>query len=143
MQQSRVESLSAPVGIKQPSTDPTAALAEWVNDTRKSQGLEPLQSSKALEDSIARLWKTKNITHDRRIIKPVREKLSAQGLLFLGENKAMSADLNQATHLFWTSPTHRKLLLEQKATHLAVKVSKVNESFFSLIVIAQKRKTSE
>ncbi len=112
----------------------------WINRVRKKEGMKALLvGEELLQEETRKLASFLGVGHNRVVINEVSHRLWLAGYQFLGENRALAENFQELASLFWFSPRHRDLLLDQKAETLALYQKPLAGASFYVALVAKRR----
>lgn len=119
-------------------TDSPEHLLSWINRLRRGEKLSHLaRLPEPMQQTVATLLNTQGVVHDRRRLSSVKSAFSQASAQFLGENRVQGSSFNDIAWLLWNSPPHRKLLLNDRATHIDIQSVPAGREQLFVIVLAK------
>lgn len=107
------------VDEKNLNTNPELMFIKWVNAIRSRYKIREIHTNAILTKMINPLAKAETSTHFREDTSKLFQSAQKQRLKLIGENRAVGNSIQQIAQYFWTSPSHRALLLDSQADYLA------------------------
>ena len=114
-------------------TDKTLA---WINNVRIQNQRNPVIPVGDLNQTAKTLAEHAEVAHDMKLLADESVRLRSKHLTLLGEDRVKAKTLDEALTLLWISPSHRDLLLSEKAVGVGISVVSGGELFLQ-ITLAQ------
>lgn len=96
-------------------------LKEWINSVRRFHGIKAVSFDNEVVNQAVRLLSSgESVKHDRPLLKKVTGLLDKKGVRLIGENRARGITEEDVEWLFWNSPRHRDLILDETAQFAGV-----------------------
>jgi len=108
-------------------------LPQWINSTRISEGLKPLQPIQNLDATA--LLQNEDVSHLRAQMELVRVKAEKVGIKLVAEDRVIAKDLQEAAWLLWNSPRHRDSLLDANISKATVFQKQIQNSDQILFIV--------
>jgi hypothetical protein len=116
------------------SDAPELVLARWINELRKNEKLPPIIFGALPMAEAANLLSIGGgIIHNRKLLKNAKDLLAGRKFTLIGEDRVKAESIPSLAWHLWNSPRHRRLLLDNKATHLGISLQKQYDGFFAVI----------
>jgi hypothetical protein len=116
------------------SEAPDLALAQWINELRKTEQLSPMIYGTAPLAAAANLLSIGgSILHNRKLLKNAKDILAESKFTLIGEDRVKADSLQLLAWHLWNSPRHRRLLLDRTATHFGISMLKQYDGLFAVI----------
>lgn len=113
-------------------------LAAWVNRVRLKEGLKALEFKAELTEQAGLLSVDGSLSHDRAMLKKTAKLLEETAQIkLLGEDRVRATDAMTMAWLWWNSPRHRHLILNDEATVGGLAARAVGGEHLAVLAVAK------